>query len=86
MIASSALVSTKYQVVIPKEVRKILDIQPGSRLIFLVDDGIVFMRPEPANYTEQLRGLHRDVWATAAATTGANDATAWLEAERAAWT
>lgn len=86
MITATAQVSTKYQVVIPKEVRDVLAVRPGGRLLFLVDGDVVFVRPEPANYTEVLRGLHRDVWAAVAAAAGADDPAAWLEVERAAWT
>lgn len=76
MITATAQVSTKYQVVIPKEVREVLGVQPGDRLLFLVDGDAVFVRPEPANYTAALRGLHQELW---------SDSENWLEQERAAW-
>lgn len=81
MITATAQVSTKYQVVIPKEVREVLDVHPGSRLLFLVDGDAVYMRPAPADYTATLRGLHRAVWSGL----DAGDAAAWLEAERDTW-
>lgn len=49
----TAQVGAKYQVVIPKEVRNVLAIQPGGRLIFLVDGDVVFVRPRTSK-------LHRD--------------------------
>lgn len=76
MVTVTAQVSAKYQVVIPKEVRNVLAIQPGGRLIFLVDGDVVYVRPEPTSYTETLRGLHGELWP---------DSESWLEQERAAW-
>ena len=62
MVTVIAQVGAKYQVVIPKEVRTVLAIQPSGRLIFLVDGDAVYVRPEPASYTETLRGLHQELW------------------------
>jgi AbrB family looped-hinge helix DNA binding protein len=76
MVTVTAQVGAKYQVVIPKEVRNVLAIQPGGRLLFLVDGDVVYVRPEPASYTETLRGLHGELW---------SDGESWLEQERATW-
>ncbi len=72
----SARVSTKYQVVIPKAVREVLDLQPRDRLLFLVDGDTVILRPQPESFAETLRGLHQDLWP---------DPDEWLEGERASW-
>lgn len=77
MTVVAAKVSTRYQVVIPKEVRELLHIQPEDTVLFLIDGEQVYLRPRPRSFTEMLRGLHRQVWA--------DDAAAWLEEERAAW-
>jgi len=69
----TARLSTKYQVVIPKAIREALDLQPRQRLLFLLDGDTVILRPEPASFTEALRGLHRDLWP---------DPDEWLEEER----
>lgn len=74
----SAKVSTKYQIVIPKEVRETLDLHPRDTLLFLIDGDAVYMRPQPASFTATLRGLHRHVWP--------DNADAWLDEERDAWT
>ena len=76
MITASAQVSTKYQVVIPKEVREVLRLHPNDTLLFLIDGDTVILRPRPASFTKTLRGLHREVW---------TDPDGWLEKERAAW-
>ena len=72
----AAKVSAKYQVVIPKPVRELLQIQPQDTLLFLLDGDTVILRPRPANFTDTLRGLHRELWP---------DPDVWLEEERATW-
>ena len=76
MQTTSARVSTKYQVVIPKAVREVLGLQPRDRLLFLVDGDTVILRPQPKSFAETLRGLHQDLW---------SDSDQWLEGERASW-
>lgn len=72
----SAKVSTKYQVVIPKAVREVLDLQPRDRVLFLVEGDTIILRPEPDSFAGALRGLHQDLWP---------DPDEWLEEERASW-
>ncbi len=43
----SSTVSTKGQVTIPKEVREVLKVDTGDRVLFIVrDNGVVELRPE----------------------------------------
>ncbi len=77
MTSISAQVSDKYQVVIPKEVRQILKLQPRDTLLFLIDGDTVIIRPKPASFTQALRGLHKHVWPA--------DPEAWLTEERSTW-
>ncbi|RLJ00857.1 MAG: AbrB/MazE/SpoVT family DNA-binding domain-containing protein [Candidatus Aenigmatarchaeota archaeon] len=76
MQAITARISAKYQVVIPKPVRESLQLQPSDTLLFLLDGDTVVLRPQPANFTVAMRGLHRELWP---------DPDDWLEEERAAW-
>lgn len=76
----SSQVSDKYQVVIPKEVRQILNIQPKDTLLFLIDGNTVLIRPKPASFTEALRGLHSHVWSSLGQSTEE-----WFEQERSSW-
>lgn len=39
-------VSPKYQVVIPKEVRKAVAIRPGQRLMIYAKDNVIYLIPE----------------------------------------
>lgn len=76
MQAIAAKISAKYQVVIPKPVRESLQIQPQDTLLFLLDGDTVILCPQPANFTDAMRGLHRGLWP---------DPDGWLEEERSAW-
>ncbi len=77
MQAIAARMSAKYQIVIPKPVREILRLQPRDTLLFLVDGDTVILRPQPASFTQALRGLHQELWP---------DPDEWLEQERSSWT
>lgn len=56
---SSSKLSTKGQLVVPKEVRDYLKLRPGDRIDFVVrEDGQVVMRPAVLDVRE-LRGLLR---------------------------
>ena len=78
MVAISAQVSDKYQVVIPREVRQKLNLQPRDTLLFLIDGDTVIIRLRPNRFTVTLRGLHQQVWADV-------DVDEWLNQERSAW-
>ncbi|CAD7774066.1 Antidote-toxin recognition MazE, bacterial antitoxin [Candidatus Methanoperedenaceae archaeon GB50] len=39
-------ISGKYQVVIPKEIRKLLGLRKGQRMIVLVKDGVINLIPK----------------------------------------
>ena len=72
----TARISSKNQIVIPKDVRETLGLTPNSDVLFVLDGDRVALRPRPASFTDTLRGLHSDLWP---------DPDAWLEADRAAW-
>lgn len=42
---SSVTVSSKYQVVIPKQVREQMKIEPGQKLSFIVKGGVMYLVP-----------------------------------------
>ena len=71
-------VSKKYQVVIPKQARDALKIDRGDELVVSIREGQVIMKPKPKNYTEHMRGLHKNLWKDV-------DATKYVEKEREAW-
>lgn len=49
--------STKSQLVIPREVRDRLDLEPGSKLTVIEKGGIIYLVPERP--LEELRGVAR---------------------------
>lgn len=62
-MASRVKISSRNQIVIPAEARRALGIGPGDHLLVSACDGYIFMMPEPENYVEHLRGLHKEIWA-----------------------
>jgi AbrB family looped-hinge helix DNA binding protein len=77
-LAVRVKVSTKNQIAIPTEVRRKLGIKPGDHLIADVCAGHIVLLPEPANYSEHLRGMHKEVWEKV-------DAQEYVRGERDAW-
>lgn len=49
--------SSKYQLVIPREIRERLDLEPGTRLSVIAKGGVIHLVPERP--LEELRGLAR---------------------------
>ena len=78
MSGQTVKVSARYQIALPSAARERLHIKQGDRLIVDVQDGVIFLTPEPANYDERLAGLHSEVWKNI-------DTDRYLEAERNAW-
>jgi AbrB family looped-hinge helix DNA binding protein len=74
---AKAKLSTKGQLVLPKAVREALRLRAHDTVLFLIEQGGVYMVAEPKSYTESMRGLHKEVWP--------DDVDAWLAQERAAW-
>ena len=47
--------SSKFQVVIPQDVRKKLDLKPGQKIVVVEKDGVVHLIPQRA--IKQMRGF-----------------------------
>ena len=75
---ASVKVSRRYQIAVPRVARERLNIRSGDRLLVDVQDGLLILLPQPADYAAHLAGLHREVWAGL-------DTTAYLREERDAW-
>ena len=75
----SVKVSSRHQIALPSLARRKLKIQAGDRLLVDIQDGMLILVPEPADYTAHLAGLHQDVWKDLAPD-------AYLDEERTAWT
>ena len=64
---AEATLSSKNQIVIPKEAREALGVKPGDKLLVVVEGDTVTIRPKPKSYHEAIRGLMKssirtDIW------------------------
>ena len=58
----TTLVSDKYQVVIPKEIREKMAIKRGQKLVTHILGSYIIMHPQTTNYTKKLSGLGKNLW------------------------
>ena len=55
---STVKLSSKHQIVVPREAREALGLRPGDRLVVSVrDDGVVEMRRRPEDPAGELEGI-----------------------------
>ncbi len=55
---STVKLSSKHQIVVPREAREALGLRPGDRLLVSVrDDGVVEMRRRPDDPVAELEGI-----------------------------
>jgi AbrB family looped-hinge helix DNA binding protein len=71
-------VSSKYQIVIPQEVRKKINLKSGDRLIIKANDEKITIYPQPKNYTKYSLGLGKETWQGV-------DAAEYVKKERETW-
>lgn len=56
-------IGSKYQIVIPKEIRRELNIKPGQKLyIDATSDGKIYLKVPPANWSDENFGALRKYW------------------------
>ena len=70
--------SSKYQVVIPREARKKLGLRAGDQLAVEVEGEKIILRPRPKNYTDYMLGLGKEIW-------DGIDASEYVRKERESW-
>jgi len=56
-MSSSVKMSSKHQIVVPREAREALGLRPGDRLIVTVTGDVIEMRAEPQDVVAELEGL-----------------------------
>ena len=59
-MATSVKMSSKHQIVIPREAREALDLRPGDRLVVTVATDVIEMRREPRDLAAELEGILND--------------------------
>lgn len=77
-MGTTVKLSSKHQIVIPREVRKQLGLAAGDGLLVEVRGNTIVLVPRPRSYAKRLRGLHKEVWRGV-------DARAYVREERKAW-
>ena len=71
-------ISSKNQIVIPKEIRKKLHINAGDELVLEMDNNRAVILPRPKKYSQYMLGLGSEVWQGI-------DATEYVKNERKSW-
>lgn len=73
-------VSSQYQIVVPKDVRKALGLKAGMRVdITPLDEYRAILMKRPHSMVDALQGLGKDVWKSL------GGGTRYLKRERASW-
>jgi len=76
----TAKLSQKYQIVVPRDVRKKMHLQAGSRLgVYPMDKDRALLLKHPEHRTETMRGLGKEVWQTL------GGGTRYIKQERSSW-
>ena len=71
-------VSSKYQIVIPREAREKLNLKTGDKLIIKADNEKIIIYPQPKSYAKYALGLGKEIWQGI-------DATEYVKKERETW-
>jgi len=56
-MSSSVKMSSKHQIVVPREAREALGLRAGDRLLVTVAGDVIEMRVEPSDVARELEGL-----------------------------
>lgn len=59
---AEATLSSKNQIVIPREARKALDLKPGDKLLLVVRGTNVLLLRKPKSYRATIRGMARGLY------------------------
>jgi AbrB family looped-hinge helix DNA binding protein len=56
-MSTSVKMSSKHQIVVPREAREALGLRPGDRLLVSVTGSVIEMRAQPHDVVAELEGL-----------------------------
>ena len=59
---AEATLSSKNQIVIPREAREALELKPGDKILVVVRGGKVLMLQKPKSHSAAIRGIGRGVY------------------------
>jgi len=71
-------VSSKYQIVIPRDIREKLNLKAGDKLIIKTNNEKIIIYPQPKSYAKYALGLGKETWQGI-------DATEYVQKERETW-
>jgi AbrB family looped-hinge helix DNA binding protein len=71
-------VSSKYQIVIPRDIREKLNLKAGDKLIIKTNNEKIIIYPQPKSYAKYALGLGKEIWQGI-------DATEYVRKERETW-
>jgi AbrB family looped-hinge helix DNA binding protein len=71
-------VGPKYQVVIPRPIRKKVRLQPQNEVLVEEVSGVIIILPRPTSFTEFMLGLGKEAWKGV-------DPKSYVRKERAGW-
>jgi len=71
-------VSSKYQIVIPREAREKLNLKTGDKLIIKANNEKIMIYPQPKSYAKYSLGLGKEIWQGI-------DAIEYVKKERQTW-
>lgn len=71
-------ISSKHQIAVPSAIRKELQLEAGDHLLAKVRDGVIVLVPRRRDALDELRGLHREIWAGV-------DIQEYVDEERDSW-
>jgi AbrB family looped-hinge helix DNA binding protein len=71
-------VGPKYQVVIPRAIRKKVSIRPQKEVLVEEINGVIFILPKPLSFSEFMMGLGKETWEGV-------DPKAYVKKERKNW-
>ncbi len=54
--------SSKNQIVLPKEARQAMSVKGGDELLVVVKNGLTIVMPKPKGYTRALRGIAKGIY------------------------
>jgi AbrB family looped-hinge helix DNA binding protein len=77
-MSTTVTLSSKNQIVVPKEARDQLNIGPGQELLVLCKADRIVLIPRPADFAVRAAGLHKEIWEEI-------NAGSYLDTERDSW-
>ena len=59
IVMDTVVVSSKYQIVIPQDVRKRIDLKPGQKIVVIEKDGVIHLIPQKP--IKEMRGFLKGI-------------------------